>query len=304
MVSTSIDSHAQVQVSATLDSTEMLIGDRFQLHLKATHSTNSTIESIDISGLQAIENIDLETESEWDTTINGNGLILEKDFILQVWDSGFYYLPQISLILIENGNKQEYKTNQIPITVSTVPPRDTTELAAIKPIIKEQRNWSDYLIYVIPLLIIGILGLLIFWLMRRKQQKNMPPPVKIKLPAHVIALTALDNLKKEKLWQKGAIKKYQSRLTHIIREYLENRYEVPALESTTDEILRRLKNVDFDDQWKDKLTNILQVADLVKFAKAEPTADFHEKVGIEAEDFINNTKLIPVEIAPEEEKKN
>ena len=101
-------------------------------------------------------------------------------------------------------------------------------------------------------------------------------------------------LKAEKLWQQGQVKTYQSRLTHIIREYLENRYNIPALESTTDEILHYLKKVDFDNQWKDKLQNILQIADLVKFAKAKPPVDFHDQVLKEAEDFVIATKVQPV----------
>ena len=64
--------------------------------------------------------------------------------------------------------------------------------------------------------------------------------------------------------------------------------------STTDEILRSLKNVDFDSSWKNKLQNILQVADLVKFAKAKPPPDFHDKVLHEAEDFVIATKAKPI----------
>ena len=88
-------------------------------------------------------------------------------------------------------------------------------------------------------------------------------------------------------------------MTYIIREYLENRYEIPALESTTDEILRSLKDVDFDESWKHKLQNILQVADLVKFAKAKPPADFHNKVLQEAEDFVIATKVKPIIVESE-----
>ena len=115
-------------------------------------------------------------------------------------------------------------------------------------------------------------------------------------------MTALGKLKEEKLWQQGQVKEYQSRLTYIIREYLENRYEVPALESTTEEIQRSLKQVDFDSSWKDKLSNILQVADLVKFAKAKPPVDFHDQVWKEAEDFVLATKKKPVILEEEGEE--
>jgi hypothetical protein len=112
----------------------------------------------------------------------------------------------------------------------------------------------------------------------------------------------LTSLKNEKLWKKGEVKAYQSTLTYIVREYLENRFEVPALENTTDEILRSLKNTDLSQDWEGKLREMLQMADLVKFAKAQPQADFHDKMMNYAEDFVYKTKKI--EISKEEETEN
>lgn len=283
--------HAQVSASAGVDSTTMVIGDRFQLYLKVKHPQNTSIESIDISALQDIENLDIEEETAWDTTAQGNGWMLQKNLTLQVWDSGYYWIPEIPIVIAENGTSRVVATNRIPITVNNVALPDSVQLADIKDIIREKANWSDYLPYLLALIVLGLLLGGYYWWKRHKKQKAMPPPPVIKLPAHEIALTALSKLKGEKLWQQGEVKTYQSRLTYIIREYLENRYHVPALESTTDEILSRLKKVDFNVEWKDKLQNILQVADLVKFAKAKPPADFHDQVLKEAEDFVVATRI-------------
>ena len=110
--------------------------------------------------------------------------------------------------------------------------------------------------------------------------------------AHEIAIEQLQALRAAQLWQKGAVKEYQSRLTRVIREYLENRYEVNALESTTEQILQELKQVDFNSDWKDKLREMLQMADLVKFAKAEPPADFHGRMLDNAEAFVRATQAV------------
>jgi len=255
----------RVSVSAEVDSTMMVIGDKFKLHLVATYPQNAALESIDLTALKEIENVDIEAETDWDSTVVGRQILLNI-----------------------------YKTNRIPITVAAVILQDSVQLADIKDILREKANWEDYLFLIVAfgLICLAVLG---YYLWKRKEDlKTAPPPPEIIIPAHEIALTALTQLKGEKLWQQGDIKTYQSRLTYIIREYLENRYEVPALESTTDEILRSLKNVDFDSSWKDKLQNILQVADLVKFAKAKPPADFHDKVLQEAEDFVIATKVKPI----------
>ena len=287
---------AQVSVSAKVDSTNIEIGDRFQLHLVATYPQNAALESIDLTELKSVENVDIEAESPWDTTTVGQEILLKKDLTMQVWDSGYYWIPEIPFIIANNGATNEYKTNRIPINVAAVILQDSVQLADIKDIIREKANWRDYMPFVLPFLLIGLAIGLFYWWKRKQALEAAPPPPEIKLPAHEIALNALTKLKGEKLWQQGEIKTYQSRLTYTIREYLENRYNVPALESTTDEILRSLKKVDFDSSWKEKLQNILQVADLVKFAKAKPPADFHDRVLQEAEDFVIATKVKPIVI--------
>ena len=134
---------------------------------------------------------------------------------------------------------------------------------------------------------------------KKKQEEIIPEPVIIKRPAHTIALEKLDNLDDAKLWQKGQIKEYQSELTFIIREYLENRYDMPALESTTDEITKALRKRDFNKEDETDLQNILQIADLVKFAKATPAEELHQQFLDRAYGFVKKTKLIETPVADE-----
>ncbi|MEM1119217.1 MAG: hypothetical protein AAGJ18_02135 [Bacteroidota bacterium] len=290
-------SYAKAQnasVSAQVDSTSMQIGDKFQLHLTAKVPQSARLESIDLSELEAVENVEIGAETDWDSMMAGQEIILKKDLTLQVWDSGYYWIPEIPFVLAQNGASIVYKTNRIPISVGSVILQDSIQLADIKDIIREKATWEDYLFLIVAFAMICLAVLGYYLCKKRQAAKTAPPAPEVKLPAHEIALTALTKLKGEKLWQQGDVKTYQSRLTYIIREYLENRYDIRALESTTDEILRSLKAVDFDGSWKDKLQNILQVADLVKFAKAKPPADFHDRVLKEAEDFVIATKVKPV----------
>ncbi|MFQ5446939.1 MAG: hypothetical protein ACE5FF_08395, partial [Saprospiraceae bacterium] len=101
-----------------------------------------------------------------------------------------------------------------------------------------------------------------------------------------------------KRWQKGQLKAYHSQLTHIVREYLENRYGIRALEETTDEILHQMRNMNMGDMLTEKMTALLQTADLVKFAKAHPPADYHDRAMTMAETFILETK--PATLTPAE----
>ena len=118
-------------------------------------------------------------------------------------------------------------------------------------------------------------------------------------PAHEIAEEKLDDLKTQQLWQQGLIKEYQSKLTFIIREYLENRYDMKALESTTQEILKDLMSRDFDPGLNNDLREILTMADLVKFAKARPGENIHESFMLKAYELINRTKSV---VKPDEDE--
>ena len=294
-----IVSIAQITVSAEVDSTNMLIGDHLQLHLFANHAPNVKVDKVDISVFEKEEQIEILEEGKWDTLQQGNELVLRKDLTFTIFDSGYYWIPEIPISYLQDGVANTTATMRIPMNVGTVQLADSLQLAPIKDIIREEANWRDYLPYLIGLVLLGLAIGSYFLHQKRQAQKAAPPPPIVIRPAHEVALESLQRLKGEKLWQQGKVKDYQSRLTYIIREYLENRYEVPALESTTDEIQRSLKQVDFDSSWKDKLSNILQVADLVKFAKAEPPVDFHDRVWQEAEDFVLATKKKPVVVEEE-----
>ena len=113
-------------------------------------------------------------------------------------------------------------------------------------------------------------------------------------PSHELALQQLEELEQQQMWQNGEVKGYHTALTYIVREYLENRYGIQALEQTTDEILAQLRVRDFDLALSQKLGDVLQTADLVKFAKAQPTAEFHAQAMTYARSFILETKPAPL----------
>ncbi|MBZ0242416.1 MAG: hypothetical protein K8F24_04310, partial [Bacteroidales bacterium] len=116
------------------------------------------------------------------------------------------------------------------------------------------------------------------WYFLRRQRKATPIPVfeKPKIPPYKTAIEQLEELRHKKLWQNGHIKAYYSEMTDIVRSYIENQFGVPAVEMTTDEILLGIKPLNINDDASDKLKYCLQIADLVKFAKAEPSPLEHD----------------------------
>lgn len=126
---------------------------------------------------------------------------------------------------------------------------------------------------------------------RRLQDIFKPAPP---LPPHVVAIRALEALHHRKLWQNGKSKLYYSELTDILRTYIAARYDVGAMEMTSDEIIYAMGELPEQELPKKSsmdLTSVLRDADLVKFAKAEPSADENESAYNKAYYFVEETKL-------------
>ena len=151
---------------------------------------------------------------------------------------------------------------------------------------------KDYVTYgAIGLILFGLIVWLTAWLIVRymRKRKAMPRPVP-KIPPHVVANKALVELGHRKLWQKGKFKAYYTALTSILRTYISSRWDVGALEMTTDEIIMALRDVDMPSASRTDLITILRTADMVKFAKAEPEAEDNEENLSRALYFVENTK--------------
>ncbi len=283
---------AQIVVSAEIDSSTMLIGDQMSLHLLVNHSK-------DISGLTLETKIFKKTkievlgESSWDTLNQGVESILQKDIFFTIWDSGKVVIPKFPINYIQDGKPEIVYTNELLLDVNT--PKTDSTLSPIKDIILEPRTFEDFIPALATISGFILLSAIVYFFWKRKDKKEELEQPAIILPAHEIALNKLQALKTKQLWQKGDIKNYQIELTHVIREYLENRFEIQALENATEEILDLLKSVDFSDDWKEKIKEMLQMADLVKFAKANPGSEFHEKMMTYAESFVEQTKKVEIE---------
>lgn len=284
---------AQVVAKATVDSTHMLIGDQVRLHIEVGQPVGAVVQPLN-PALPEGSAIEFLGQSNWDTLQkNGATLRLRKDLVFTAWDSGFQRVPAIPVVYLQGGKQDTVFTLDIPVEVR-LPQADTT-LADIKPIIEEPAKWQDYLPYLLGIGALLLAIVLVLVLRKRKTKQNLPPPPPVILPPHEIALQKLADLKKQRRWQQGQVKEYHSELTYILREYLESRYGIQALEQTTSEILEQLREADFDKSHSVNLASLLQTADLVKFAKAQPPVEFHEQAMLDAEIFIRATKYIPQE---------
>ena len=281
-------------VKAEIDTTSIRIGEQFQLKISVDETQNVIIPKIQLKGLEIIDSTRIDTIK--------NSLI--RRYILTGFDSGAFYIPQ-QQIFVKN---QAFLTDSLLINIATIA-IDTLKVKKfpIKSIKEEPYTFDDFRIYIYLILaILAIIGFWIYWFVIRKRKETQDAPTYRTLPPFEEAILRLNELDEKLLWQNNKIKEYYSELTEIVRGYIERELKVPALENTTDEVLAMIKdfkNVDSIETSKEtikKLKDLLQEADLVKFAKSKPLAIEIEDDRRDAEFIIGNLK--PKQITEKEDE--
>ena len=236
----------------------------------------------------------------------GRRVLLRKRYEMAVYDEGIYKLGKaqvlyldkniIDTLVAEREEELFVKTFQIDSTMTTV--RDLKPQMTLKLRFAEISGYLTIALGVLLLLALAVYLLIRYLHKRGKHLSDLfkpAPPV----PAHIVAIEALEKLYNEKLWQNDKHKLYYSGLSDILRTYIAGRFEVGAMEMTTDEIADALRNIDIEQKPKMDLLAVLRDADLVKFAKATPEAEDNELAYSKAYHFVEETK--PVEQVAEEE---
>lgn len=245
--------------------------------------TSDSIGGFEVLNVDATELPDGQRRHEW-------------NFRLITFDTGRVFVPPIQFFYQtedDTTRKLAYST-PVALTVVGVDVDLQGDIKDIKPPLDAPWLFEDYLPYILLLLVLLIVvGALVYW--RRKRRRSIEPDRFVRrVPPHETALAALRDLEDARLWQQGKTKEYYSRVTEIIRVYLEGQYGVPALESTSDEILSVMKNLDRGQGVFKELTSFLLTADLVKFAKYVPTLEENTQELASAYTIVRST-MTPVE---------
>ena len=204
-----------------------------------------------------------------------NPRFYEATWVVAIFDTGWVKLPRLPVVIKSQGQTDTLYTNDVPINVLKVEP-DSLGLADLKEIYFEPFSPGYYKKYIPHILFFLLLiGGLIYWLRQGKSKQIVDEPTPIPLLPHEWALNALDELAAKKLWQHGEVKEHYSELTSILREYLERRYDIHAKEQTSDEILEQLHHLQLKPELLADTEELISIADLIKFAKADPGMNIH-----------------------------
>ncbi|WP_026979044.1 BatD family protein [Flavobacterium tegetincola] len=256
------------KVTTSIDTTQNKIGAQFNLTLKAEVDTATQVTFPAAKNFGFLEVI---RSYQIDTIKNGGRYELIKKYGLTQFDSGKYTIPSLKVLF----GKNVLFSDSLSVTVQNVAV-DTLKqkMYEIKPIAKAESSSSWIWKWILGFLLIVGIAALIYFLMKKFQKKKMEAVV-YKSPIEK-ATNLLNNLEQRELWQKGAVKEYYSELTDIARNYIEEAIEIPAMESTTSELIEALRKASMKKKMKlspeilENLERVLKQADLVKFAKSKP----------------------------------
>ncbi|WP_339919173.1 hypothetical protein [uncultured Flavobacterium sp.] len=290
----------QKRVVTSIDTTKNKIGAEFKLTVKTSVDTLSKVDFPKLKNIGALEVI---RSYPIDTIKNNDRYELIKKYGLTQFDSGKYTIPSIKILI----NSKPYRTDSISVEVANVQV-DTLKqkMYDIKDIVPVKSSIGDWWKYLLILALILGIGVLVYWFVKKQQKKKIEEEV-YKTPIEK-ATSLLNTLEQKELWQKGEVKAYYSELTDIARNYIEEAIDIPAMESTTSELILGLraasvrKKMTVSPETIENLERVLKQADLVKFAKSKPveyeiTAD-RNKI---QKAILTLDSSIPVEVEIEED---
>lgn len=265
----SIGASAQ-KIDAQIDSLSIKIGQELSYKIEVEVDTSSLVvfpEGQTFLPLEMIESYQVIATKMKDR------FRLVKEYGLTQFDSGTYTIPRQKVVI----GDYEFFTDSLQVDVNNIVV-DTTKqgLYDIKPIVqvsKSPSNWGLY--FLVVLMLLGLVVFLLYWFIWKSKPLTEEEKAAL-LPPYERAKLALKVLDDSSYLQNNEIKAYYSDLTQIIRTYLDEKVYDRALESTTDQLINRIKllregnKIDLSKEDIKNIETILKRADLVKFAKSKP----------------------------------
>ncbi len=270
----------------------LMIGDQTAMHLSVTQEADERVE-MPVFGETLQDGIEIVDRSAVDTTTLPDGrLQLSQELTLTSFKDSLFAVAPIAVV----SGGDTFRTD--PMALNVIQPFEVDSSLAItdiKDIEKAPIYWWGILRWI--LLALAVIGLFVGayygvqWYRKHflKEEEVIEP--ELLRPADEVALEKLDEIKAQKIWKDGKVKEYQTELTDVVREYIGRRFDVQSTEKTSDETLRAMKPL-IDKELFAKLSKMLQLADLVKFAKWHTTPDENEQALSTAYEFVNETREV------------
>lgn len=292
--STVIKAQPDADVSMYVDTNHIRIGEMIDVKLIVINHSDENLEitwpyAMDTlsKSIEVIQLLPVDTQKYEEETL------FVQEWQLTSFDSGQQFIPPFEIII----NGTERQTDPYMIQVEMVKVDTTLAIKDIKGVQDVPISVFEWIRYhwkwfagfaVLAILVFGI------YLIIKNKNKELDLGEKEEIPLippYELAVQKLKKLQDGKWWQQGDVKYYHASISEILREYLENEFDFPALEQTTREVMRSIRLTGVDNLQQKHLNRILVLSDLVKYAKEKPLAEENEEMMKLALEFVNKTKV-------------
>ena len=289
--------HAQnPSLKVSLDSAYLLMGRTTPLHLELVTPTSPEGRLL-IPKDSMCDKVEILKMLDADTTQLGNNRIeVNQDLVLQSFDSGVYRLNPIMYVV---GN-DTFRSNRLVLKVYPAEVDSLETIHDYADVADIDRSFVDYLpdfvvdygLWILAVVIVLAGGAYAWYLIKRKKNPFAAAPPK-PIPPYEKAVDELTRLRSEKLCESGREKEFYTRLTDILRVYLQGRFGINAMEMTSTQIRQILDSNEETRLSKENMERVLETADFVKFAKVRPLPDDNVRAFNSAMQFVEDTKPKP-----------
>lgn len=254
-----VSAQGKTIVKATIDRSQILIGEPIRLTLEADIPEHEPIRFFHTDSIPHFEFLNKE---KIDTINTGSGTILSQIMHITSWDSGHWVIPSFRL-------RESIATDTLPVDVGfsafnpEQPYHDVKEIIEVTP--PEEKKKAKWWYIVAGAVLLLVLGVFLF----RKKKKPVVQAAEQPIDPFKEAMDQLEQLQKEK----PEAKQYYSRLVDIFRKYIDAKKGIHSLQATADDLVIQLKNLNLPKEQFDELAQSLRLSDFVKFAKYIPSAD-------------------------------
>lgn len=293
-----LGANAEISVYGKIEPSKMVMGDQARLRYELTQNKGEQV-SCPLFTDTVTTGVDLVEVVKPDTVDLGDGRIqVNLEYIVTAFDSGFYFIPAQKF-----ESESEYASSKpLGLVVDRVQVQAESDINPVKDIMNPPFSWAEFFYWAgIVLLVLVVLAAVAYILMKyvfKKKVTIIPHKEEPVIPPYVIALRRLEEIKESKAWQSD-IKGFYTQVTDVIREYIDKQFSINAMELTTDQILELTKRNPEFEQVRAMLKDMLQLSDLVKFAKYIPMEDDNNRSMIIAFAFVEKTK--PQEVVTDDE---
>lgn len=296
---------SNVIVNAEVDSMVMWIGQQTGLHVSVTCDADQTVEfpayrDTIVNGLEIIPPVKTDTQY----MNNGQRMTVTRDYIVTCFDSALIYIPYMPVAV----DGVEYQSNRLAVAFLSydIPEENAKQIFGPKENMKTPVKFYEARGFIIYMLLAAIAIIAaVYLLIRYRDDKPIIRKIKVepKVPAHIRAITDIEELRQSGGPHSEDSKAYYTQLTDILRQYINDRFGFNATEMTSYEILEHLEE-NRDKDSLNELRDLLSTSDMVKFAKFKPMLNENDRNLVSALEFVNDTKIevSDEELQPKEEE--